>query len=124
MTLLGKILTFVNLVIAMAMVSWSVTLYSTRPAWFDAKPEGGFPPGKDPVNFAQLKEDIDALGRAATAAAPTGVPSAPDWKGWNNSATRLQGYAHAWIGPATASQTRRTRPASSSRSSIRAACST
>lgn len=94
MTFLGKILTFVNLVIAMAMVSWSVTLYSTRPSWFDAKAEGGYPAGKDPVNFAQLKEDIEALGRAATSASADWGAQRTRLEGLEQlRAVRLQGYA-------------------------------
>jgi hypothetical protein len=68
MTLLGKILAFVNLVIALAMLSWSVSVYTNRPAWFDPKPESGYPQGSMAENFAQLKDDIDNLGRAAVAA--------------------------------------------------------
>jgi hypothetical protein len=68
MTTIGKILAFVNLLIGVAMASWSVSLYTTRPGWFDAKPEGGYPPGKEPENFAVLKDEIDSLGKLAIAA--------------------------------------------------------
>ena len=81
MTSLGKILAFVNLVIAMAMLSWSVSTYSLRPGWFDAKPEGGYPTGREAENFALLKDEIDNLGRAAVAASTE----------WGVQRTRLEG---------------------------------
>ena len=81
MTSLGKILAFVNLVIAMAMLSWSVSIYSLRPGWFDAKPEGGYPVGREAENFALLKDEIDNLGRAAIAASNE----------WGAQRTRLEG---------------------------------
>jgi hypothetical protein len=68
MTTLGKLLAFLNLAIGVAIASWSVSIYTHRPGWFNPKPEGGFPAGQEPENFAQLKEDIDAMGRAALAA--------------------------------------------------------
>jgi hypothetical protein len=67
MTLIGKVLALVNLIIGIALVSWSVSLYVQRPAWFDPKPEG-VSPGHSPQTFAQLKDEIDTLGRAAAAA--------------------------------------------------------
>jgi hypothetical protein len=81
MTSLGKILAFVNLIIAMAMLSWSVSIYSLRPGWFDAKPEGGYPVGREAENFALLKDEIDNLGRAAIAASTE----------WGAQRTRLEG---------------------------------
>src|SRR3954447_1601210 len=81
MTLLGKILAFLNLIIAVAMVSWSVTLYVTRPSWFEAKPEGGYPAGKEAQNFALLKDEIDSLGRAALSASAE----------WGAQRARLEG---------------------------------
>jgi len=81
MTLLGKILAFVNLLIAVAMLSWSVTLYATRPGWLDPKPEGGYPVGKEAQNFALLKDEIDSLGRTAIAASTE----------WGGQRARLEG---------------------------------
>jgi hypothetical protein len=68
MTTIGKILAFVNLLIGVAMASWSVSLYSTRPGWFDPKPEGGYPAGREAENFELLKDEINGLGRLAVAA--------------------------------------------------------
>ena len=68
MTTIGKILAFVNLIVGIAMVSWSVTLYTTRPGWFDPKTESGVSFGHHPMSFAQMKDDIDGLGRTAIAA--------------------------------------------------------
>jgi hypothetical protein len=81
MTALGKILAFVNLVIAMAMLAWSVSTYSLRPGWFDPKSEGGYPTGAEAENFALLKDEIDNLGRAATAASTE----------WGAQRARLEG---------------------------------
>src|SRR5918994_531438 len=94
MTSLGKILAFVNLVIAMAMLSWSVSTYSLRPGWFDAKPEGGYPTGREAENFAQLKEEIDNLGRAAVAASAEWGAQRTRLEGLESvRATRQKGYA-------------------------------
>lgn len=67
MTTIGKALAFVNLLIGLAMLAWSVTLYTQRPAWMDAKPES-ISAGQNPLIIAQLKEDIESLGRQASAA--------------------------------------------------------
>jgi hypothetical protein len=94
MTSLGKILTFVNLVIAVAMASWSVSTYTTRPGWFDPKPEGPYPSGKEVENFAQLKEEIDSLGRTAIAAGSEWGAQRARLEGLETlRATRLKGYA-------------------------------
>jgi len=69
MTLIGKVLAFLNLLIGLAILSWSVSVYVHRPGWFD-KTEG-VSPGQNPVNFAQLKDDIDNLARHASAASAT-----------------------------------------------------
>ena len=81
MTSLGKILAFVNLVIAIAMLSWSISIYSLRPGWFDPKGDGGYPKDKEAENFALLKDEIDNLGRAAIAASNE----------WGAQRTRLEG---------------------------------
>jgi hypothetical protein len=67
MTLLGKLLALVNLVVGLGLLAWSVSLYTQRPGWFDPIPDN-VAPGQRPVNFAQLKAEIDSLGRAAVAA--------------------------------------------------------
>lgn len=67
MTIFGKLLALLNLVIGLGLLAWSVSLYTQRPGWFDPIPET-VAPGQNPVNFAQLKAEIDRLGRAAVAA--------------------------------------------------------
>jgi hypothetical protein len=67
MTLIGKMLAFLNLIVGLAILAWSVSIYTQRPGWFDPVPDG-VSPGNHPVTFAQLKADIDALGRTAAAA--------------------------------------------------------
>jgi hypothetical protein len=94
MTTLGKILAFVNLVIAIAMLSWSVSTYSLRPGWFDAKPEGGYPTDREAENFALLKDEIDNLGRAAVAASTEWGAQRSRLEGLEKlRATRQKGYA-------------------------------
>src|SRR5687767_10161823 len=66
-TLLGKLLAFLNLIVGIALLSWSVSLFVHRPGWFDPVPET-VEKGQDPRSFAQLKQDIDGLGRAAAIA--------------------------------------------------------
>jgi hypothetical protein len=67
MTTIGKILAFLNLIIGLGFVSYAVTLYSQRPGWFDPVPEV-VDKGQSPRNFAQLKQEHDNLGRAASVA--------------------------------------------------------
>jgi hypothetical protein len=94
MTTLGKILAFVSLIIAIAMVTWSVSVYAARPTWFDPKPDGGFTPGKDQENFAQLKEEIDNLGRVAmSAGAHWGTQRTILEAAEKERGDRLKGYA-------------------------------
>jgi hypothetical protein len=94
MTTLGKLLAFVNLVIAIAMVTWSVSVYAARPTWFDPKPDGGFAPGRDQENFAQLKEEIDNLGRVAmSAGAQWGTQRTILEAAEKERTDRLKGYA-------------------------------
>jgi hypothetical protein len=71
-----------------------VSTYSLRPGWFDAKPEGGYPTGREAENFAQLKEEIDSLGRAAVAASTEWGSQRTRLEGLENvRATRQKGYA-------------------------------
>ena len=37
MTMIGKILAFLNLLVGVAMAVWSVSLYTQRPGWFDVQ---------------------------------------------------------------------------------------
>jgi hypothetical protein len=96
MTLLGKILAFVNLIIGIGLATWSVAVYTERPPWFDPAPES-IQPGHKPANFALLKDDIDRLGRAAAAASSTWgaqlqrLEELEDLRG-----TRLKGYEN-WV---------------------------
>ena len=67
LTFIGKSMAFVNLVIGLGLLTWSVTLYTLQPGWFDPIPEA-VDKGNKPVTFAQLKADITNYGRAANAA--------------------------------------------------------
>jgi hypothetical protein len=93
MTTIGKLLAFVNLLVGVAMVTWSVSLYTQRPGWFDPKPES-VGPGQSPASFALLKDEIDSLGRAATGgSANWGAQRNRLEKLEKQRATRLKGYA-------------------------------
>lgn len=70
MTAFGKILTILNLVVAVGMATWAIQLYSHRPGWFEAPVEGG-PTSSGQVTFKQLTKEIDDLGKSATAASAT-----------------------------------------------------
>jgi hypothetical protein len=68
MTLIGKTLVFVVLVIAVGICVFATATYTQRRPWFMPTPEGGVDKGNYFVTFALLKTEIDALGNAATAA--------------------------------------------------------
>jgi hypothetical protein len=67
MTTFGKILAFLNLIVGLGFVSYGVTVYSQRPGWFDPAPDV-VDKGQSPRNFAQLKQEHDNFGRAASVA--------------------------------------------------------
>lgn len=92
MTLIGKLLAFLNLLAGVAMVVWSVSLYTQRPGWFDPKEEG-VTAEEQRMTFALLKEDIDALGRAATSASAQWGAQLKRLEGLEKQrADRLAGY--------------------------------
>ncbi len=68
MTLLGKILVFLNLIFGIGTAVIATSLYTNRPGWFNDTKEGGTDKGHMPLNFAQLTADIDAQGKAAALA--------------------------------------------------------
>jgi hypothetical protein len=67
MTLIGKLLAFLNLVVGLGIISWSLIVYTQRPGWLDPIPDA-ISPGSSPENFAQMKAEIESLNRLATAA--------------------------------------------------------
>ena len=68
MTLIGKLLVFSILVVALAVMTWSTSVYVQRPGWFgDATPEAA-DKGHKPVNFKHLKAEAEALYRNAAVA--------------------------------------------------------
>lgn len=70
MAAIGKLLALLNLVAGLGILTWSVTVYVQRPGWFDPAPEV-VDKGNNPVGFAQLKTETDALSRAAAVASET-----------------------------------------------------
>ncbi len=71
MTAIGKLMAFLLLAVGLALMTWAVGLYVQRPSWFDPIPEGGVDKGSNPVTFAQLKAETEALNRAAMVASDT-----------------------------------------------------
>jgi hypothetical protein len=67
MTLIGKFLALLNLLVGIGLVTWSVSLYVSTPTWFDEIPES-VSPGHNPRIFKQLQADITQLGNTAKAA--------------------------------------------------------
>ncbi|MDB5309757.1 MAG: hypothetical protein JWO38_3959 [Gemmataceae bacterium] len=68
MTVIGKLLVFLNLVFGIGIAVWSTAAYSQRPSWFSPAPEGGVDKGHSPLAFAQLGAEIDNLGKVAVTA--------------------------------------------------------
>lgn len=68
MTTIGKLLVFANLILGVGAATIGVTLYSQRPGWFDAPPDGGADRGNYPLSFKGLSADVDAAAKAASAA--------------------------------------------------------
>ena len=69
MTILGKLLVFLNLIGGIGVAVYSTSVYTSRPPWFqDFKDAGGFDKGNTPLTFKQLADDIDAQGKAAALA--------------------------------------------------------
>ncbi len=66
-TLICKFLTFVYLLLALACLTWATSIYFQRPSWFDPIPDA-VDKGNTPETFAGLKQDIESLGRSASAA--------------------------------------------------------
>lgn len=67
MTILGKLLAFLNLVAGIGIITWSVSVLTLPPAWFEPIPEG-VDKGHSPVTFAMMKSEADRLGREANVA--------------------------------------------------------
>ena len=65
MTVIGKLLAFLNLAVGLGLAMWSVNLYTNRPSWFDKDIPDVVDKGNNPITFAQLKGETDALGKAA-----------------------------------------------------------
>jgi hypothetical protein len=68
MTTFGKVLTFLNLIVAIGMVTWAVGLYSHRPTWFQPPAEGAADKAYGSLSFKQLSDEIDGLNKTSAAA--------------------------------------------------------
>jgi hypothetical protein len=66
MTLLGKILVFVNVAIAFLMLAWAAALYTNRIDWAGKAGKGDQPPGALVEQQARVKAGGDALDVART----------------------------------------------------------
>lgn len=70
MTVIGKLLAVLNLVVGLGILTWSVSLYTHRPTWFDEIPES-IAAGQHPENFKMMAADIKALNDTAIASVKT-----------------------------------------------------
>lgn len=68
MTLFGKILAVLELILGVGIAVASASLYANRPGWFNPPPEAGVDKGNQPMSFPALTAEIDALSKAATTA--------------------------------------------------------
>jgi hypothetical protein len=67
MTLIGKLLAYLNLIVGLGILSWSVIIYTQRPGLLGPIPES-IGPRQYPENFAQMKAEAESLARLASAA--------------------------------------------------------
>lgn len=68
MTLIGKFLAVLNLIVGIGMAIWATSLYTQRPTYFEPPPEGAVDKGNVVVTFKGMTAEIDALGKTATTA--------------------------------------------------------
>jgi hypothetical protein len=65
--MIGKLLAFMNLIVGLGIMSWSVSIYTQRPGWFGPIPDS-IGPRQSPENFKMMDEEAEALKQTATAA--------------------------------------------------------
>lgn len=65
MTFIGKLLTVLNLVIAVGMAIWMTMVFTQRPSWFDT-PDSSYEQS-GALTFKQMTGEIDSLGKLAAA---------------------------------------------------------
>jgi hypothetical protein len=68
MTMLGKFLAVLNLIVGMGMAITGTMVYTQKPYWFEAPPDGAVDRGNTPVTFKELTAEIDKLGKTAATA--------------------------------------------------------
>ncbi|MBA4065419.1 MAG: hypothetical protein C0501_17235 [Isosphaera sp.] len=73
MTLIGKLLSLLNLLVGLGLLTWAVTTFTIRPGFFDPVPEGVTPGPRpadklEPVTFAGEKREAELLFRQANLA--------------------------------------------------------
>ncbi|VTR91020.1 unnamed protein product [Gemmata massiliana] len=97
MTAIGKLMAFLLLAVGLAMMTWAVSAYAQRPAWFDPIPEGGVDKNVHTATFAQLKVEIDALNRSADIASGVWGASLKELESREAlRANRLKGFAERY----------------------------
>ncbi len=67
MTFIGKLLSYLNLILGLGILAWSTSEFALRPGWFEPIPER-IEKGNDPVNFAMIKDEAESLARSANLA--------------------------------------------------------
>ena len=68
MTLIGKILVFLNLIIGVGVAVASTAVFTHRPGWFDAPDKAGSAAAAEGFTFTQMKAETETHGRSAVAA--------------------------------------------------------
>jgi hypothetical protein len=68
MTLFGKILAVINLIVGIGMAMTGTLMYTQRPYYFEPPPEGSVDRGNTPVTFKEMTAEIDKLGKSAATA--------------------------------------------------------
>lgn len=67
MTLIGKLLALLNLLVGLGLLTWGTTTFFLRPGYFDAPPEV-VDKGNTPVTFKGSAKEVDAAFRQANLA--------------------------------------------------------
>src|SRR5689334_1720029 len=65
-TIFGKLLVFLNLIVAMGFAMWATAVYTQRPAWFDPATDA-VDKGNTVYTFKGLQAETDLLERAGIA---------------------------------------------------------
>jgi hypothetical protein len=68
MTMLGKLLVFLNLIFGIGCAVYATSVYTNRPGWLEDLKDANIEKGQDPRSIPRLAAEIDAQGKAAAIA--------------------------------------------------------